>query len=65
MLIPLICHHLTAAAHLDAYGSFKCGCPVKRLSIVREKYRSTLVYQHQNRCGLQILSWPSCSGCGC
>ena len=35
MSILLIYHHLTVAAHLDAHGSFKCGCPVKRLSIVR------------------------------
>ncbi|KAG0595373.1 hypothetical protein M758_UG161100 [Ceratodon purpureus] len=64
MLILLICHHLTVAAHLDARGSFKCGCPVKSLSIVRE-YRSTLANQYRNRCDLQIQSWPSCSGPGC
>lgn len=35
MLILLIFHRLSVAAHLDAHGSFKCGCPVKSLSIVR------------------------------
>lgn len=35
MPILLICHHYWLPRTWDAHGYFKCGCPVKRLSIVR------------------------------